>query len=355
MLKMDYIGETAAAVPSAFMNVQRYACAAVGSRDFGSDQQPLPTPTLQRVGRGPNNAYFGGGNQGSATNSSVMNKLNFSTDVNVRIVSGDLTVARWSIGAVANSTAGYFGGGYDGSSNRSLTDKLTLSNDTTARAPGADQPAYTNNYTAVGNEAEGYFAGGSPVGTAVTKLIYSNDTQTSLPTGAYMTASRWGLAGAGTADVGYFISGYGAVIDSRVDKITYSSDTTARVPSADVTLPRYYVTATGSSDAAYVGQGFHPTYQSAVEKLTYSDETSARIPTADLSYLTFGRNATGSNDAGYWAGGYDSGTVIRTETDKITYSTDTKSINPSSNLAAASYTGAGASSRANGNTAPVNC
>ena len=43
-----------------------------------------------------------------------------------------------------------------------------------------------------------------------------------------------------------------------MDKVTYASDTTAAVPSANLSLERYGVAATGNSTHGYFGGGRTP-------------------------------------------------------------------------------------------------
>jgi hypothetical protein len=45
---------------------------------------------------------------------------------------------------------------------------------------------------------------------------------------------------------------------STMDKVTYSSDTTAAVPGAALSVASYYVTATGNSTNGYFGGGGAP-------------------------------------------------------------------------------------------------
>ena len=67
-----------------------------------------------------------------------------------------------------------------------------------------------------------------------------------------------------------------------MDKVTYSTDTTAAVPGANLTVARRLPAATGNSTAGYFGGGT-PGPLSTMEKLTYSSETTAEVPGAALS------------------------------------------------------------------------
>ena len=71
-----------------------------------------------------------------------------------------------------------------------------------------------------------------------------------------------------------------------MDKVTYSSDTTAAVPGAALSVARYGLAATGNSTAGYFGAGAGgypgPTFLT-VDKVTYASDTTAAVPGAALS------------------------------------------------------------------------
>ena len=108
--------------------------------------------------------------------------------------------------------------------------------------------------------------------------------------------------GAGqTFDNGYFIGGYtGSSPSSIIDKTTYSSDTTARVPGANVNTSDgcQRLSATGNSAAGYFGGGI-PGPRSTVDKVTYASDTTAEVPGAALSVARDELTATSArvNDA----------------------------------------------------------
>ena len=57
-----------------------------------------------------------------------------------------------------------------------------------------------------------------------------------------------------------------------MDKTTYSTDTTAQVPGANLGAARYYLAATGNQTHGYFGGGQFP-YLTWMEKTTYSTDT----------------------------------------------------------------------------------
>ena len=74
-----------------------------------------------------------------------------------------------------------------------------------------------------------------------------------------------------------------------MDKVTYSSDTTAAVPGANLSVARYYLAATGTSTNGYFGGGAPV---ATMDKVTYSSDTTAAVPGANLSVPRFGLAAS---------------------------------------------------------------
>jgi hypothetical protein len=208
---------------------------------------------------------------------------------------------------------------------------------------------------AIGNSTDGYFAGGKNPANAPSyarstlyKLTYSSETTATLPTAAALTAVRRYMSAVGNTDAGYFVAGYDGSPISKTDKITYSSDTTAAVPGANSTQNRSSTAATGNTDAGYIAGGTPaptPGRWSIVDKLTYASETTVLVPGANLVRETYGFAATGNGSFGFFGGGAG---ATRSEMNKMTYSNDTMASVPSAylstgkrNLAATGNTDAG--------------
>ena len=79
---------------------------------------------------------------------------------------------------------------------------------------------------------------------------------------------------------GYF--GGGSPTTAQMNKTTYASDTTAAVPSANLSAARYTLAATGNSTHGYFGGG-SPGPKSTMDKVSYSSDTTAAVPGANLS------------------------------------------------------------------------
>ena len=145
-------------------------------------------------------------------------------------------------------------------------------------------------FGSVSNTTHGYFGGGvnpglSPIDQSIVeKFTYSTETSAALPSGGNLSARRYQNAAIGKSDVGYFTGGIPSPAGDRVDKITYSSDTTAQVPGAVLPAVRRSHDASGNSTQGYLVGGLLPpaSYLSTVDKLTYSSETTAAVPGANI-------------------------------------------------------------------------
>jgi hypothetical protein len=255
------------------------------------------------------------------------------------------------------ATNGYFGGG--GFPIVATMDKVTYSSDTTAAVPGANLSAARYYLTATGNSTAGYFGGGlssgfpTPVVSTMDKVTYSSDTTAVVP-GAALSSARFGVAATGNSTAGYFgggsNSGFPISVVSTMNKVTYSSDTTAAVPGANLSAARYYLAATGNSTNGYFGGGGPGTF-STMDKVTYSSDTTAAVPGANLSVARYNLAATGNTTAGYFGGGFEGSN--RSTMDKVTYSSDTTAAVPGAALSVARNSLTASSGTANGIPQPL--
>ena len=177
----------------------------------------------------------------------------------------------------------------------------------------------------------GYFGGGSPGPgdmSTVDKTTFTSDTTARVP-GANLGLGRDRLAATGSQTHGYFGGGLTSAV-SIMDKIDYSTDTTAVVPGANLVTARYDHVATGNKDAGYFAGG-SPGSLTTIEKTTYSTDTTATLPSsANLSRTpALDMSAVGNNTHGYFAGGYKTSETSYSLIDRITYASDTTAALPS--------------------------
>ena len=228
-------------------------------------------------------------------------------------------------------------GGASAANQFTTVDKISYSIDTVSLSSATLSPGISR-FGGEGSSSAGYFGGGTtgtPFYSTMYKLTYLSDAITTVPTAGSLSAARYGLAATGSSAVGYF--GGGQTASNRqwttMDKLTYSTETTAVTPSANLIAGPglSYLGATGSTTAGYFGGGFNAPASSfsTIHKLVYSTDVTTALPaTGALSVARWGITATGSFTAGYFSGG--SGPI--TTTDKITYSTDTMTAVPNAFL-----------------------
>jgi len=198
------------------------------------------------------------------------------------------------------------------------------------------------------------------------KLTYASDTTAAVP-GAKLTEAKFYFAATGNSTAGYFAGGRvssSPQTRSTMDKTTYSSDTTAAVPGAALTLARYgFGSASPLENALPTGPvvpfdnsnpntgyftGGGPGGKSTTDKLSYASDTTAEVPGAALTAGRRYLSGTGSSTAGYFGGGHDTTAAPSAPVslmDKLTYASDTTAAAPGANL-----TNARRMSAATGNT-----
>ena len=137
------------------------------------------------------------------------------------------------------------------------------------------------------------------------------------------------------------------VVENKLGDTWVPLDEVFTAPSPAGTPVRFTDGATPSPNTGYFGGGGYP-ISSTMDKVTYSTDTTAEVPGAALSDGRWRLAATGNSTAGYFGGGLPSTSIM----DKTTYSTDTTVAVPSAILSVARYALAASSSRANGLVLP---
>lgn len=318
--------------------------------------QPTPTPAATpSTMDAPNTGYFIGGATSGLNALSKVDKISYASDSTARIPSADLISTRQYHTSVGDSNSGYIYGGYINSAGTSLTDKITYSVDISTRIPSANSPLPHYGKGATGTTTVGYFGSGvytspTPQGarSTIEKITYSTDTNST--SSATLSALRDFMGSTGNTTAGYF--GGGNTV-STTDKLTYSTETSVAVPGAFLSVKRYGVSATGNSTAGYFAGGSDQQslpfkFYSTVDKLTYSTDTRTTVPGAALSNSLLANAATGNSESGYFSGGQlGPSPAYLTTTDKIDFSTDTRTTVPSSFLPTNTNFHSAASARAN--------
>ena len=123
-------------------------------------------------------AWFGGGATLSPFQGlSTVDRITFATDTATATVRGPLSGTRYSVGAVANTTDGWWAGG-QAFGNKSTVQRITYATDTaTASVRGPLSAAAGFNNGTAGNTTDGWFVSVGAA-TTVNRITYATDTAT---------------------------------------------------------------------------------------------------------------------------------------------------------------------------------
>ena len=124
---------------------------------------------------------------------------------------------------------------------------------------------------------------------------------------------------------------------SSTYKLTYSSYTSARAPSADIPVPKAISIGVASEDNAYINSGYEgggsPAGQTGTCKISFTTDTTTNLPSANINSINWEmQSLTDGAGGGYLFGG----TWVPTQGNngsrcyKITYSTDGLALLPGS-------------------------
>ena len=194
-----------------------------------------------------------------------------------------------------------------------------------------------------------YFMGGGPIPSPksiVDKMAYSTNTTARVPS-CDLGSGRNYVVGGGSKTVGYSIAGRPDYYPgSVIEKITYATDTRESV-SSPAGKNRSQHGVAGNTDKLYIAAGFqgNPGATNNVVKFTFATETTSPSPNYPSSAI--GISASGNQSVGYFGAGSPGNTA--SQVCKIDYSNDNTGLVPSSGyftvtrkaaLSASSSTGA---------------
>ena len=320
--RLDFTNDTNVLNIHNYLNVRHTLAAATGNSNFG---------------------YFGGGNGLSS-----VERIDYANDVTSATFRGPLSLIRGRLAATGNSNFGYFAGGNISvpSTNTSIIDRINYSNDlATATIRGPLSSARQSVGAAFSNSKYGYFTGGAlviyyvPAFSTIDRIDYSNDIVLPSIRGPLSSARRY-AAGIGNLNYGYSGGGRNSPSNgiSLVDRIDYSNDTAQSSPRGNLVQERTNPGATGNSNYAWFIGGF----RSIIDRVDYANDTITSTSRGRLDRDLYGGQATSSHsfggtpnssyasnftfptvpNAGYFGGGWD-GTNNLASIDKVDYANDT--------------------------------
>ena len=272
------------------------------------------------------NMYFTGGNGNPGGSlperTSYADKIVITTDTSSVVPSAQLpfNVGMTDDGFNTPSTTVSWWAG----NQRSRVYKLTYATESQSSSPSgtfANGPSGNNEWTqmsAVGNNESGYFGGGDsgPGTSRVQKIVFSEETFANLPSTANLPGNRTRAATVGTDTRGYWYGGYPNT--QNASRMEYSTDTMTQISngqesyfsrgSTGTDIAGYFTGGSGSPHNGFTGG------ETGTEKLVYSTETFTPVPTLYSNYAyglssywgngsRRGVGGSGSKEYGYWAGG----------------------------------------------------
>ena len=214
--------------------------------------------------------WFGGGYL-----MSTVNRITFATDTATASVRGPLSLARINLAAAGNSDYGWFGGGSPGPV--STVDRITYATDTATASVRGPLSVARSAIGAAGNTTDGWFGGSS---TTVDRITYVNDTATASIRGS-LSSSTFGVAAAGNTTNAWFGGGYVNGFPgyrSYVQRITFATDTDTASVRGPLSSARYMLAAAGNSTDGWFGGGetlplYDIVYTSRIDRITYATDT----------------------------------------------------------------------------------
>ena len=292
-----------------------------GTWSTASDVWLLASPVIVRESPF---GYFAGGYPALSS----IRRIDYSSDTTI-LQRSSLTHNREQISGVASLSYGYFGAGKHPGTNSTTVERIDFANDTLISVEKGPLATSTGNAAATGTKDYGYFGGGVEPGTPITtvqRIDYVNDTATAVEKGP-LTQGRALLGATGNSNHGYWMGGWGTPSPSparrsTVDRIDYSSDTTATVAKGSLTATKYGVGSTGNANFGYCGGG-NPGPYSTVERVDYSNDTATALAKGPLAAAMRYMSVTGNSSHGYWCEGHPG--PIST-INRIDYDNDTASI-----------------------------
>lgn len=265
--------------------------------------------------------------------------------MSVTITLGGVTITGAGVTFVApppaQGTAGWFGGGYQDTYApviQSVVQRITFATDTATASVRGPLTAGRYAGSASGNFTYGWFVNGvnysfSPANlTRVDRITYATDTATASSRGPAVFA-LFAVAGTGNETAGWFSGGYYAASPASnaywatPQRITYATDTATS--SARGTLSFGVRDATAVTDGNTYGTTYYWVVgglmatgpYSVVQRIEYATDTNTSSVRGPLSVpaSNLGCNGVNTNTYGWISGISDGGST----TQRITYATDT--------------------------------
>jgi hypothetical protein len=276
-----------------------------------------------------NYGWYAGGF--STAHTSTVDRISFASDTSTASVRGPLDVPNYSAGVLSNKDYAWVTGGDKNPGGvTSSVSRITFNSDLSALSTRGSLSsirsghAAVNVYSPAGTPSSGYLGGGSPGPTSrVDRITYATDTATASARGP-LSLARFGLAAAASTTIAWFGGGSGTPsFLSRVDRITFSSDTAAATSRGPLSVSTRRLAASTNITNGWFAGGDTPALTSRVSRVTYSSDTVTASIRGPLTSAKSGLAAVNQSSVyGFYAGGSIGASKITT-VDRITHSSDT--------------------------------
>jgi hypothetical protein len=239
-------------------------------------------------------AVFGGGDTGTNNPSNTTDYVTILSASNATDF-GDLTVSRYGVAACGSSTRGVFGGGYDGSAYRNAIDYYTIATTGNATSFG-NLTVSRNRLGALSSPTRGIFGGGND-GSNLNTIDYITIASTGNATSfGSLTVARRGCPGTSNATRGLFGGGDTGSNSNVIDYVTIATTSNA-IDFGDLTVARTDPAAASNTTRAIFGGGTTGTPQTVIDYVSFGTLSNA----SNFGNLSVGRNqlaATSNSNGG---------------------------------------------------------
>ena len=319
--RIDYSNDTGTTPTKGPLSLARNNTGACSSR-----ANAIPTENIVNYAAGtttaPNKGYFFGG----WSNSSNIYRIDYSNDVFENLTS-KLLFSGYGGAGLSSKIHGYHVGGYPAA--LTYIQRINYFNDTVSQVHPISTPAISSTYMAgIFNDDYGWYVAKNK--TALERMEFSNDVNSSSPKGNLLTPGDFMEATVGNSSYGYFHRGGGS-ISSSIQRIDYSNDTANSQYKGPLPVSADQTGGTGTADYGYIGGGGAPASTSNIYRIDYSNDTADASLRNNLYQAMDRMTATGNSSFGYFTG-YPSANFS-----KLDFSNDTATVSTNIPISGPSY------------------
>ena len=245
---------------------------------------------------------------------------------------------------IENTAAWFAGGGQDAAVFwRSTVQRITFATDTATASERGPLSGTMQYLAAASNFTDGWFGAGQigadgGAGSRVDRITYATDTATASVRGPLSQARAYSAAAGNTTNAWFG----GGALYSTVDRITYATDTATASVRGPLSVAKLSSGAAGNATDTWFsgGEASGSSQLSTVDRITYATDTATAAVRGPLSLSRSRLAAAGNSDYGWFGGGNtggNGGSGSFSIIDRITYATDTATASVRGPLSGARY------------------